>query len=314
MPLSKPTFVLETNPRSVQHARRWVGDACHSLGRDDLVDSAQLGISELVTNALLHGDPPIGVRIRGTVTHPRIEVLDGSVKPPEPNPNMTDDEELLATFGRGLGMVAMCSTAWGAYVLEDGKIVWFEPIAEARSDREAPAGQIYESVSPATGGTPPMPDGGIEVHFDDLPTEVYVDWRRHFRDLRRELVLLSLSHSNAYPVAGTLSDLFVRFEEQVASTQGLDQIEVAIETGAPSVTVTLVVRPDAPSLMAEMLEVLDLADAFCRTERLLSVATTPQQLEFQHWFFGEFVRQGAGGEARAWTGSRSVVSAPHQVR
>lgn len=298
----------------MQEARRWAAEACRSLGREDLIDSAQLGVSELVTNAVLHAAPPIGLRMRGTRTHPRIEVLDGSVKPPEPNPRITEDDELLSTFGRGLAMVAMCSTMWGAYVLEDGKIVWFEPAAEPSADADVTDGQIYESTSPATGDGLKVPvSGGLGIRFEGLPINLYVDWRRHFREIRRELVLLSLSHSTAYPVATTLSDLFVRFDEESRRIRGIDLIEEAIATGVESAPITLVISQDTPAMMAQMLEVLELADAFCRTEQLLSLATTAQQQEFQRWYVGEFVRQGNGEPPRPWTGELTVTADRHPL-
>ncbi|MDN5893916.1 MAG: ATP-binding protein [Nocardioides sp.] len=293
--------MLETSPRSVAEARRWVARACQDLGREDLIDSAEIGVSELVANALLHAEPPIGVRIRGTAAHPRIEVLDGSVKPPEPNPNMTDDDELLATFGRGLGMVAMCSTTWGAYVIDEGKIVWFEPADEPSPDPDVMAGQIYRSVSTATGNGSEAPTGdGLSIHFESFPVELYVDWRRHFREVRRELVLLSLSHSTAYPAAITLSDFFVQFEEEVTRIRGLQEIEDAIAAAHPTIEVTLVVGRDTPGMMSQMIDVLDLADTFCHNEQLLALATTPQQKEFEKWYLGEFVRQGAGEGPTPW--------------
>ena len=74
MPLNREPLPLEPDPKSVKRAREWVGDVLERLGRDDLVDAAELGVSELVTNAILHADPPITVRVRGTRNHPRVEV------------------------------------------------------------------------------------------------------------------------------------------------------------------------------------------------------------------------------------------------
>jgi hypothetical protein len=52
-----------------------------------------------------------------------------------------------------------------------------------------------------------------------------------------------------------------------------------------------------------MSEMFDLADAFCRAERLLSAARTPRQREFHSWLLGELVRQLDGGPATRWGGS-----------
>ena len=125
MPLNEPALALDPDPRSVQEARRWVAAACEKLGRDDLVECAALGISELVTNALLHAEDPISVRVRGTAEHPRVEVSDGSRKPPV-MPTATGDvvDEYLSTLGRGLSIVAMCSVAWGVAIDPNTGIIY----------------------------------------------------------------------------------------------------------------------------------------------------------------------------------------------
>ncbi|KRF20929.1 hypothetical protein ASG90_00450 [Nocardioides sp. Soil797] len=292
-------------------ARRWVADACHKLDRADLIDSAELGISELVTNALLHAEPPISVRMRGTHRHPRIEVYDGSRVPPEPNSRMTHDDELLATIGRGLGMVAMSSHAWGAELLDEGKMVWFEPAAEPVDEPDLD-GQLYTSDSPASGRLPRVRTSeGVTVTFAALPLDVYVDWRRHFRDVRRELRLLSLAHEDDYPVAKTISDLFTRFGDEIKQAQGITEINRAIAAGGHQAPIRLVVTPEAPQVISQVIDVLELADSFSRAERLLSLASTDQQRDFQRWFFGEIVRQANGGSPLPWLGSESVAKAHH---
>src|SRR5918999_838101 len=129
VPLNRPALALEPGPRSVQDARRWVVSTCTDIGRGDLVECAELGSSELVTNALLHGTPPISIRVRGTREHPRVEVRDTSIEPPElpTTTDVRDEADLLLTFGRGLSIVARAADAWGVDVEEDGKTVWFAP-------------------------------------------------------------------------------------------------------------------------------------------------------------------------------------------
>ena len=96
MPLNRPALSLGSGPRGVQDARRWVVDTCHDIGRSDLVECAELGVSELVTNALLHAFPPLTVRVRGTREHPRVEVRDGSTEVPAmPGGETHDEDDLL---------------------------------------------------------------------------------------------------------------------------------------------------------------------------------------------------------------------------
>ena len=58
MPLNKEPLPLSSDPQSAKAARVWVGDVLEELGRVDLIGAAELGVSELVTNAILHADPP----------------------------------------------------------------------------------------------------------------------------------------------------------------------------------------------------------------------------------------------------------------
>ncbi|CAM3327892.1 ATP-binding protein [Nocardioides dubius] len=291
MPLTKPTLTLEPNPRSVQDARRWVSQACQELGREDLIECAEIGVSELVTNALLHAEPPIGLRIRGTRLHPRIEVSDGSAKPPVPNPRMGDDDELLSTIGRGLGMVAMCSSAWGAYLQRDGKTVWFEPATTLAEDPSV-FGEVYEAS--ALQHPKVAPGDGHQVHLLGLPVGRFAAWARHFRDLSRELRLLALAHAAAYPTARVLSDLFGTFGEEWSKARGLELLDGATEDDPRVLDLTVSISASAPAMMSRMIDVLELADAFCRNERMLTLATTADQAALQRWLFTELVRQPAG--------------------
>jgi hypothetical protein len=56
----------------------------------------------------------------------------------------------------------------------------------------------------------------------------------------------------------------------------------------------------ASETLQRFLELLDVADEFARQERLLSLARTGQQVEFQRWFLGEYVRQAAGDAPTPW--------------
>lgn len=302
MPLNRPALSLGSGPRGVQDARRWVVATCHDIGRDDLIECAELGVSELVTNALLHGAAPISVRVRGTVEHPRVEVRDGSTTPPllptagEP----MDEEELLLTFGRGLSIVARSSDAWGAEIEEDGKVVWFNP-ASSFSEGDGVEGVITGIVSGRRNVTD-SPDM-IEFEIRDVPLKAYAGFHRHYRELRREVRLLALAHEADYPLAKSLSDLFGALEQPLHDGMGLDQVEAAQEAGHERTDVRVVMDTESAAVIGRFIELLDLADAFCREERLLSLARTSEQQQFQEWFLGEFVRQASGKDPLPWAGT-----------
>ena len=288
----------------MQEARRWAGKVCRDLGRPDLAETTELAVTELVTNAVLHAAMPVSVRVAGTFDHPRFEVSDGSRTVPQVNPRMTDDDELLTTFGRGLGLVAMCALSWGVDVRDDGKIVWFEPDATVA---ETPSDPVLDVPAPESPQRPAVaPEDYLTVTFDAMPVQLIVDFRRHYREVRRELRLLALAHESDYPVAKSLTELFQRVDEINVAMTGLDELEQAIAAHAERADIVFRVPPGAPETMTQLLDLLELADEFCRTQRLLTLAATPQQFQLQRWFLGEFQRQ-AGGEAPlAWGGTYQV--------
>lgn len=87
----------------------------------DVIDSVALVLSELVTNALVHGGPDVAVRIRLESGSLWIEVVDGSPTVPRVRIAGEDDES-----GRGLLIVdhtiAECGGDWG--VSDDGTSTW----------------------------------------------------------------------------------------------------------------------------------------------------------------------------------------------
>ncbi len=306
MPLNKEPLVLEPDPASVQRARRWVSEALTVLGRGDLVDSAELGVSELVTNAILHAAPPIAVRVRGTRAHPRVEVQDHSQHPPKINTEMTDDEHLLSTIGRGLGIVALYSATWGSDVAVDGKTVWFEPSSD-ESNPGPLAGEVFDFaqyVERRVASSPPAQL--IRVRLLNMPVQVFARFRVRYAELRRELRLLAISHGQEYPVAIELSDLFVQVEQERRQSRGVVRIDEAIAAGRDHVDLEYLVPSSAPHTMSRMLEMLQKADEFCRDQKLLTLASSPQQIALQEWYLGEFARQASGQEPTPWPGSLAV--------
>lgn len=304
MPLNRPALSLGAGPRGVQDARRWVVATCEDIGRPELVECAELGVSELVTNALLHGAPPIQVRVRGTIEHPRVEVSDGSRERPVLPAPVEDEDDLLLTFGRGLNIVARCSDAWGADIEDDGKTVWFAPAASFAEDDGVPGLITGDEDAPTAG-----PDDPVRVVIHEVPLEPYAAFQRHFRELRREVRLLALAHQRDYPLAKDLSDLFASLERQLREGIGHDSLEHALAAGETVAEVDVITSRASTRTMERFVDMLDLADEFCRQQRLLSLARSDHQRRFQQWYLGEFVRQARGETPRPW---RDADEAPQR--
>jgi anti-sigma regulatory factor (Ser/Thr protein kinase) len=301
VPLNRPALTLGSGPRGVHDARRWVVRTCTDIGRDDLVECAELGVSELVTNALLHGEPPIQVRVRGTIEHPRIEVRDSSLEAPIlPGEALDSDSDELLTFGRGLAIVARGSDAWGAEIEDDGKVVWFAPAREF-SDGDGPVGRITGSDGSTTRRTPTRDRVRVEVLA--VPLRLYIEFQQHFRELRREVRLLALAHEDAYPLAKSLSDLFGTLDRHLREGIGVEQIEAALADHRSTTDLVVHMPRSTARTLSRFIELLDLADDFCRQQRLLTLARSAEQRRFQTWFLCEFVRQAEGEAAQPFAGA-----------
>lgn len=101
-----------------QRLRRILRAGLTHWARLDLVDTAELLLTELVTNALRHGHGcDIGVRIYLQGDNLAIEVNDGSPHVPVPRCPGPDEEN-----GRGLLLVEALADSWG--VSPDGRTTW----------------------------------------------------------------------------------------------------------------------------------------------------------------------------------------------
>ena len=113
---------LAPHPSAASTARRAALDACAGVDVDR--DAIALCTSELVTNALLHGRPPIELEVsvsaRGDTV--RVEVRDGGVDQAEGRRPISSD----TMSGRGLTIVDAIATRWGADATSTGHVAWFE--------------------------------------------------------------------------------------------------------------------------------------------------------------------------------------------
>lgn len=88
---------------------------------EQLVAEAQLLTSELVTNAVVHGSPPIRLDIQINGGRLRVAVGDAT---PHRRPVLREAGPSDA-HGRGLTIVDLLAEAWGVISDDFGKTVWF---------------------------------------------------------------------------------------------------------------------------------------------------------------------------------------------
>ena len=112
---------LPPETRSVRPARQFVEGVLTDLGFSDLVDTATLLVSELVTNAVLHACATVNIVVKAARDGVRVEVTDRS--PLQVAVRAYDDE---ASTGRGMLLVEALARSWGTVPASPGKTVWFE--------------------------------------------------------------------------------------------------------------------------------------------------------------------------------------------
>ncbi|MEE4597181.1 SpoIIE family protein phosphatase [Streptomyces sp. DSM 41524] len=114
------TWELPADPAVVAEARRQVSARLTSWGMDDAVFTAELIVSELVTNAIRYARAPIELRLIHD-DNLIYEVSDASTTSPHLRRARTFDEG-----GRGLFLVAQVSQRWGTRQTSAGKTIWAE--------------------------------------------------------------------------------------------------------------------------------------------------------------------------------------------
>jgi anti-sigma regulatory factor (Ser/Thr protein kinase) len=140
------SFQLEPRESWVRDARALIRDPLKRWGLEDLIDSSELLVSELVTNAIRYAKG--GEILLRLILEPETlvcEVHDSS--PALPRVLQVDKD---AENGRGLHVVSQMASRWGVRRTASGKVVWCEQlvpaeIAEAMRAAMDTAAPIVES-------------------------------------------------------------------------------------------------------------------------------------------------------------------------
>ncbi|MBC3843765.1 ATP-binding protein [Streptacidiphilus sp. 4-A2] len=113
-------WTLPSDLEVVRTARELTRRQLASWQLDELSESTELIVSELVTNAIRYGSGPVMLRLirAGSLW---CEVTDGSSSAPHLRLAAESDEG-----GRGLFLVRVCSRRWGLRYGSRGKTVWSE--------------------------------------------------------------------------------------------------------------------------------------------------------------------------------------------
>ena len=296
---------VDSDAGAVPTGRHFTAAALDGLLAREVVDAAELVVTELLTNALLHGAAPVRLRVCGREdgTRARVEVHDASralpVRPMASTDSMT---------GRGLALVDALSDGWGVLPNPDGsKAVWAELTPE--SVLVAEPGEVdLDALLAGFADEGDLGQPRFTVTLGDVPTELLLAAKAHVDNVVRELMLASSGAESgmtgAVPasLATLVHDVVNHFAEarQAIKRQALS----AAQRGEERATLRLTLPADAAEAGERYLAALEEADAYGRASRLLTLAAPPQHAAFRRWYVSSLI----SGLRRASAGEEAVVA------
>ncbi|MBU6533144.1 SpoIIE family protein phosphatase [Streptomyces mayonensis] len=269
-------------PVSAAAARNFVHRALRDTA-SHLVDTAQLLVSELVTNAVLHARTEIEVTV--SRSDGRVRVLVGDRRPGRGL--VSPSCPAYAGTGQGLALVEQLASRYGADADGERKTAWFE----LWSDGPPPPSPGWEAAGPPC-------DSERSVTLVDVPGALDSACRQHRHAVLRELTFAA-SHGDLCGVPpddlATANDI----SNVISACVGPARAGPLPESGLRTLFAAL--PSDAADAVRTLRRVLERAEAAAREERLLVLPALPRVRAFQDWFLGQIVGQLTGARPTAWT-------------
>ncbi len=300
------TLHLEPVVESTPVARHWVTAHFRDLPAD-VTGCAALLTSELVTNAVLHAATPMCVTLHILPDRIRVDVADG-------NPAFPSIKEYgrEAATGRGLTLFNTLASNWGVQAVDGGKIVWFElpvdfPVSPVSvsdgSFRFDLAGLADSDRRGATDGSPI-----VSIRLIGIPVTLLQKSSEEYEALFRELRLMKEREANSpdAPVlperlSVLLSEMGTRFNGLGA---GMDEMwQGAVDNQIASFDWTFELPQSAVVACEFYNAMLEEADEFGLSQRLLTLPASPTSVAARRWFLSELIGQLHGRAPVAWIDS-----------
>jgi hypothetical protein len=288
------TFAPE--PRSVPAARRFVRDLVASAGHEQWVGDAQLVVSELCTNAVLHAHTPFEVTVEVDPDGVYVQVWDDSAALPARRAS-----DVASTTGRGLQLLAAVATSSGVQAVGPTKVVWF-CLGTARP--EVSEDVLLDRWRDRTQDTDAEPAGpAVEVVLTGMPVALWLAAREHHNTLMREFSL----HEQA--LRSTTGEVPL---DLVAADRARSLVLAALRAAAgpgPRVDVRVVVHRGQARWFSALRDVLDRAEQLALDGALLAPPGPPEIVAVRHWASGQVLAQLHGAAPTAWVGPAELPPA-----
>ncbi len=306
---------LPPTARSAGLARRFLRGLLEAADRHGWADSAELALSEVVTNGILHAHTDLVVRVR--LGDAEVEVAVADTNPSLPQQRRAADVE--ATTGRGLELVTALTRDCGVRAEPGGKVVWFvvgdDPTGEPDEQDLLAAWDVDGWGADAV---PEADEPTAEVVLEGLPPTLWLAVREHHQALLRELVLYLAEHGAATPsppdlpaadearalVWTALTDAVDRAREEGTARSPLPAGHPASLPEVPeTVDLVLHVPPRLGAAFGALQDALDLGERLAVADLLLARPGLPEVVAVRDWACEQVVAQLAGVPAAPWAGA-----------
>jgi anti-sigma regulatory factor (Ser/Thr protein kinase) len=257
-------------PDAVPAARALLRQVLAGSPLSSRLEDGELALTELVTNAVLHGRDPLAVRLVLDEEVLRAEVSDAN--PVSPSFTMLDPT---AVTGRGLLLISAVSDRWGVEPSASGKVVWFELRADGDLQTALDVDALLASWGDELAVDPA--DECVRVVLTDLDVALVARSEAHVDALVRELTLVlgagTAAAGDRRPAGNVVS---AAAAVDLVRADLRHQVAVARARGRRTVDVELTVRRRDAEAVRDLMHALDEADRLSRSGRLL---LTPAPLE-----------------------------------
>ncbi|MCA1221887.1 PAS domain S-box protein [Streptomyces sp. 8L] len=282
-PKNAPARFFSPRPQSVAEARRFVRNTLHGA-QSDMLDTAQLLVSELVTNAVMYAHTEVEVCAWTMDGCMHVQVSDrepGRVLIPH------SGGSAYAGTGWGLAMVEQLAYKYGAFAGADHKTVWFELWPPGTSQPPTSGWTITENPDTTT----------VSVTLANVPGALHEAAQKHREALLRES-LLAVSDNHTFPIS--LDDLQIAQNANhvigaTLASAAEDHIHGDLRT------VRLELPTDMQGAVNKLSQVLDETNEMARQGQLLTRPALPQISAATRWLLGQIASQLAGHGPISWT-------------
>lgn len=292
-------------------ARRFLGEVLDECGRPDWRPAAELAVSELVTNAILHAHTELILRARCDDSALRVEVED--FNPRLPAPRLYGPE---SSTGRGMALVAALTNEYGVIPTAGGKIVWFAITDDAPAELLASTDDLlaaWDDPEMLEDDADAAPERSITLV--SFPPTLWLAASQQHDAMLRELTLYRGGAGEAVDdlAAADRARSSVRsaLERALREARDAGQVRSPLPPGHPApledvpriVDLTVPLQGATSADFAALQDVLDEAQRLAHAGQLLVSPALPEIVAVRDWAAEQVLTTLAGLPPRPWPGA-----------